>query len=58
MEHGDAGVGLLREFRQNSALSYEIVGFIDDDPAKVGSFIHRLKSSARAPRYPFPSSRL
>src|ERR1035441_1176066 len=40
---GDAGVGLLREFRQNAALSYEIVGFIDDDPAKVGSFIHRLK---------------
>jgi FlaA1/EpsC-like NDP-sugar epimerase len=40
---GDAGVGLLREFRQNPALSYEIVGFIDDDPAKVGSLIHRLK---------------
>jgi FlaA1/EpsC-like NDP-sugar epimerase len=40
---GDAGVSLLREIRQNSALSYEIAGFIDDDPVKVGSFIHRLK---------------
>jgi FlaA1/EpsC-like NDP-sugar epimerase len=40
---GDAGIGLLREIRQNPVLSYEIVGFIDDDPAKVGSFIHRLK---------------
>src|ERR1022692_2312020 len=40
---GDAGVGLLREIHQNSALAYEIVGFIDDDPAKAGSFIHRVK---------------
>jgi FlaA1/EpsC-like NDP-sugar epimerase len=40
---GDAGVGLLREIHQNPALSYEIVGFIDDDPSKVGSFIHRVK---------------
>jgi len=40
---GDAGVALLREIQQNPALSYEIVGFIDDDRAKAGSFIHRLK---------------
>ena len=40
---GDAGVGLLREIHQNPALAYEIVGFIDDSPAKVGNFIHRLK---------------
>jgi FlaA1/EpsC-like NDP-sugar epimerase len=40
---GDAGVGLLREIYQNPALSYEIVGFIDDSPAKLGNFIHRLK---------------
>jgi FlaA1/EpsC-like NDP-sugar epimerase len=37
---GDAGVTLLREIRQNPALAYEIVGLIDDDPAKAGSFIH------------------
>jgi FlaA1/EpsC-like NDP-sugar epimerase len=40
---GDAGVALLGEIQRNPALSYEIVGFIDDDPAKAGSFIHRLK---------------
>jgi FlaA1/EpsC-like NDP-sugar epimerase len=40
---GDAGVSLLREIHQNPALSYEIVGFIDDDPAKTGIFIHRLR---------------
>jgi FlaA1/EpsC-like NDP-sugar epimerase len=40
---GDAGVALLREIQQNPALSYEIVGFIDDAPAKVGSFIHRVR---------------
>jgi FlaA1/EpsC-like NDP-sugar epimerase len=40
---GDAGVGLLREIHQNPALNYEIVGFVDDDPAKGGSFIHRVK---------------
>src|ERR1017187_9384651 len=32
---GDAGVTLLREIHQNPALSYEIIGFIDDAPAKV-----------------------
>src|ERR1035441_5368666 len=37
---GDAGVTLLREIRQNPALAYQIVGFIDDAPAKAGRFIH------------------
>ena len=40
---GDAGVTLLREIHQNPALSYEIVGFIDDDPAKAGRLIYRVK---------------
>jgi FlaA1/EpsC-like NDP-sugar epimerase len=40
---GDAGVTLLREIHQNPALSYLIVGFIDDGPAKVGRFIHGTK---------------
>ncbi|MGA9625797.1 MAG: hypothetical protein WBQ65_15095, partial [Bryobacteraceae bacterium] len=40
---GDAGVALLREIQQNPALSYEVVGFIDDSPAKVGNFIHRVR---------------
>jgi FlaA1/EpsC-like NDP-sugar epimerase len=40
---GDAGVALFREIQQNPALSYEIVGFIDDSPTKVGNFIHRTR---------------
>jgi FlaA1/EpsC-like NDP-sugar epimerase len=40
---GDAGVGLVREIQQNPALSYEILGFIDDSPAKAGNFIQRFK---------------
>ncbi len=40
---GDAGVSLLREIHQNSSLPYDVVGFIDDDPAKIGNFIHRVK---------------
>src|ERR1035437_2800684 len=37
---GDAGVTLLREIHQNPALAYDIVGFIDEDAAKAGRFIH------------------
>jgi FlaA1/EpsC-like NDP-sugar epimerase len=33
---GDAGVGLLRETRQNPSLPYAVVGFVDDDPRKSG----------------------
>jgi FlaA1/EpsC-like NDP-sugar epimerase len=33
---GDAGVGLLRETRQNPSLPYAVVGFVDDDPRKCG----------------------
>ena len=40
---GDAGVALLREIQHNSALSYEIAGFIDDDPAKNGRLIQQVK---------------
>jgi FlaA1/EpsC-like NDP-sugar epimerase len=40
---GDAGVSLLREIRQNTALSYEVVGFIDDNPEKAGDWVQRSK---------------
>jgi FlaA1/EpsC-like NDP-sugar epimerase len=40
---GDAGITLLLEINRNPALFYEIIGFIDDDPAKRGNFIHRVK---------------
>jgi len=40
---GDAGVSLLREILQNPALAYEVVGFVDDNRAKVGLLMHRGK---------------
>ncbi len=40
---GDAGVGMLREIRQNTSLPYHVVGLVDDDPAKAGASIHGVK---------------
>jgi len=40
---GDAGVSLLREIRQNSALLYNVVGFVDDNPQKAGLVIQGSK---------------
>ncbi|MCF7956288.1 MAG: polysaccharide biosynthesis protein, partial [Phycisphaerae bacterium] len=37
---GDAGEGLLREMMRTKDSPYEVVGFIDDDPAKQGLSIH------------------
>lgn len=37
---GDAGEKILREIRDNHRLSYEVVGFLDDDPRKRGMRIH------------------
>jgi UDP-GlcNAc:undecaprenyl-phosphate/decaprenyl-phosphate GlcNAc-1-phosphate transferase len=37
---GDGGELALRELRNNPALEREVVGFIDDDRAKVGTRIH------------------
>lgn len=40
---GDAGELLLRELLNNRELSYVPVGFVDDDPTKVGKVIHGLR---------------
>jgi len=37
---GDAGEILLRELKNNKALQYKPVGFIDDDREKIGRYIH------------------
>lgn len=37
---GDAGEFLLRELRNNRRLDYRAVGFVDDDPVKIGRRIH------------------
>lgn len=37
---GDFGEMLIREIKRNRFASYNPVGFIDDDPLKIGSIIH------------------
>ncbi|MCB2225680.1 MAG: hypothetical protein KQH53_03300 [Desulfarculaceae bacterium] len=42
MGAGDGGAMLLRELKNNPALPYVPVGFVDDDPAKRGLEIHGI----------------
>ena len=39
---GDAGEALLREIHRMSVEQYEVIGYIDDDPAKQGMSIHGI----------------
>ena len=39
---GNAGEALLREIHRMHVAQYEVVGFVDDDPAKQGIYIHGL----------------
>jgi FlaA1/EpsC-like NDP-sugar epimerase len=39
---GNCGEKLYREIRDNATLQYNVVGFTDDDPAKIGMKIHGL----------------
>lgn len=40
---GDAGEKILREIKTHKDLNYEVVGFLDDDPKKIGKNIHGVK---------------
>ncbi len=40
---GDAGEMLIREIERNTGLSYEVIGFVDDDPKKHGRRIHGIE---------------
>ena len=37
---GDGGEKILREIKDNTRLQYNVVGFLDDNPAKIGMKIH------------------
>ncbi len=39
---GNAGEALLREIHRMSVTRYDVIGFIDDDPAKRGTSIHGI----------------
>lgn len=39
---GDSGEKILREIDDNARLTYEVIGFIDDDPEKIGRQIHGI----------------
>jgi FlaA1/EpsC-like NDP-sugar epimerase len=40
---GDAGEMMIREMQHNPKLNYYPIGFIDDDPAKLGRSIHGVR---------------
>ncbi len=40
---GDAGETIVRDMHNNPSYEYEPIGFIDDDPAKLGKRIHGVK---------------
>lgn len=49
---GDAGEKILREIRENNALHYDVVGFIDDDMEKQGRTIHGIRVLGTVERLP------
>ncbi|MDY7076702.1 MAG: nucleoside-diphosphate sugar epimerase/dehydratase [Chloroflexota bacterium] len=40
---GDAGAMILREMHQNPGLGLQVVGFVDDNPAKLAMHIHDVR---------------
>ncbi len=44
---GDAGEMLLREMKQNPTMTFDPVGFLDDDPEKRGRRIHNVPVMGR-----------
>jgi len=44
---GDCGEKILREIRDNARLQYNVVGFLDDKPAKIGMKIHGVPVLSR-----------
>ncbi len=49
---GSAGVGLLNEIKNNSRNHYQPVCFFDDDPEKIGKFIHGIEVKGKIDMMP------
>ena len=49
---GNAGEALLRDIHRESHAQHEVIGFIDDDPAKQGSTIHGISVIGTVERLP------
>jgi UDP-GlcNAc:undecaprenyl-phosphate GlcNAc-1-phosphate transferase len=49
---GDGGEAVVRECRKNSALAYEPIGFLDDDPHKEGRTVMGLRIFGAVDRLP------
>jgi FlaA1/EpsC-like NDP-sugar epimerase len=49
---GDAGEALLREMTRIKASDYEVMGFVDDDPAKRGTRIHGVTVLGKVDKLP------
>lgn len=49
---GDAGAMIVREMRNNPSYGYRPIGFIDDNPAKVGHRIHGVEVLGNRARLP------
>jgi len=40
---GKTGISILRELKRNIGFNYNIVGFLDDDPLKIGMYVDNIK---------------
>ncbi|MCA9242592.1 MAG: polysaccharide biosynthesis protein, partial [Phycisphaerales bacterium] len=40
---GNSGENVLREIQRQPVMQYQVVGFVDDDPAKLGARIHGIE---------------
>jgi FlaA1/EpsC-like NDP-sugar epimerase len=49
---GNAGEALLREMGRKKDIQYDVVGFIDDDPAKIDMSIHGIPVLGNVERIP------
>lgn len=49
---GNAGEALLREIHRMAVVQYDVIGFIDDDPAKQGMSIHGIPVLGRVEQLP------